>query len=805
MISKIKNIKNLAVFQNFEWDKSVLSKDNIPLEFKRINILYGRNYSGKTTLSRIFRAMETGELSDKYETPHFCVTIKGESEVTSNNPKSHSKKIRVFNEDFVRDNLKFISDPDKSIESFAILGDDNNKTEKEIKAIESDLGSNEEGKETGLYNLLKSINEKLKTATSSYQSAKNKLEKQLKAKATDREIGIKYKSERFGDQNYTIKKLGTDIKAVLKENFTKIDNEKQVGLEKLLNEKTNAPIPSIPSINLELNTFSEQTEKLVTKKIGVSDKIAELTKDAVLNRWVKEGRSLHKEKRDICGFCGNSIKKDRWAELDKHFDEESEQLEKEIDSLVKDIEDKKKSVIAGFKPDKDLFYSKFQSSISKLIKDYASSSKKYSGVLDSLIEQLKNRKNDLINPKRFDQLKDFKSEITTIFDKYEIIRTESNKFTDLLSTEQAKAKAQLRLRDVYDFVVTIKYTDEHQKIEDLKTKETKEKLKKEKVAGDILGKNDLIESLKRKLNDEEKGAIKVNEYLNDFFGHGFLTLKAVENQESEEDEKKIHFEIVRDGKKAHHLSEGECSLIAFCYFMAKLEDIDTKGIKPIIWIDDPVSSLDGNHIFFVYSLIKLEIADNKKFEQLFVSTHNLDFLKYLKRLPGGNSHLQKKESKRKHQYFVIQRNDKLSTISLMPDYLIQFVTEFNYLFHQIHKCSEITVVDDSNYTTFYNFGNNARKFLEIYLYYKFPDNSKDIEKMQKFFGDEKIPAVLTDRINNEYSHLCGVFERGSTPVEVPEMKSAAELIIKRLKKDKDQFDSLLKSIGVENAAPKEAS
>ncbi|MEB3733722.1 AAA family ATPase [Halopseudomonas pachastrellae] len=27
-------------------------------EFKKINILYGRNYSGKTTLSRIFRALE---------------------------------------------------------------------------------------------------------------------------------------------------------------------------------------------------------------------------------------------------------------------------------------------------------------------------------------------------------------------------------------------------------------------------------------------------------------------------------------------------------------------------------------------------------------------------------------------------------------------------------------------------------------------------------------------------------------------------------------------------------------------------
>src|SRR5690606_21773165 len=125
---------------------------------------------------------------------------------------------------------------------------------------------------------------------------------------------------------------------------------------------------------------------------------------------------------------------------------------------------------------------------------------------------------------------------------------------------------------------------------------------------------------KRLMNDEEKGAIKVNEYLNNFFGHDFLTLKALEKIDQVGD-KKVRFEIVRNGKKAHHLSEGECSLISFCYFMAKLEDIETKNSKPIIWIDDPISSLDGNHIFFVYSLINSEMVTKQMYAQLFISTH----------------------------------------------------------------------------------------------------------------------------------------------------------------------------------------
>ncbi|MEX5538993.1 AAA family ATPase, partial [Pseudomonas syringae] len=61
----------------------------------------------------------------------------------------------------------------------------------------------------------------------------------------------------------------------------------------------------------------------------------------------------------------------------------------------------------------------------------------------------------------------------------------------------------------------------------------------------------------------------------------------------------VYFEIQRNGEKAHNLSEGEISLISFCYFMAKsIDKIESKE-KPIVWIDDPICSLDANHIFFV--------------------------------------------------------------------------------------------------------------------------------------------------------------------------------------------------------------
>ncbi|WP_245532056.1 AAA family ATPase [Desulfobacter postgatei] len=375
------------------------------------------------------------------------------------------------------------------------------------------------------------------------------------------------------------------------------------------------------------------------------------------------------------------------------------------------------------------------------------------------------------------------------------MRNESDEFSNSLSTEHPKAKKALRLKEVSDYLVTIQYQNQFAAIEDLKDKLNKAEQEKKRIEADLRHKQELITAKKRELNDEEKGARKVNEYLNNFFGHQFLTIEAKKDKVVGEESKRIRFEIIRDGKKAYHLSEGECSLLAFCYFLAKLDDIDTKDSKPIIWIDDPISSLDGNHIFFVYSLLSTEVVSSGRFEQLFVSTHNLDFLKYLKRLSGKFIDVDGKKKDYQKGYFIITRQDKTSTIGVMPHYLKEYVTEFNYLFHQIHKCAAIDFIDDTNYTTFYNFGNNARKFFEVYLYYKYPDQGMMEETLRLFFGEEKIPAVLTDRINNEYSHLCGVFERGATPIEVPEMQTAARQIIARLKEDRDQYLALLNSVG----------
>ena len=791
MIKKLKTITNLAVFHSFKWDEEVCDSNGNAIDLKSINIIYGRNYSGKTTLSRIVRGMETGMLSDKYESPSFSVSFADGVEVTQNNLVGHEKKIRVFNEDFVRENIRFIADPNESIEPFAIIGEDNNKVEQEIEVLEKDLGSNEEGKETALYAKLVAAREDYRKAKEEHRRAGDSLNKQLSDKATGRQIGIRYKADRFGDQNYNIQKLKGDIDKVLSDGYISPIDTKLAQYEQLISEKRLQPAPRFQGPNLRLNEFIKEAELLISKEISESDKIDDLIKDAVLNRWVDEGRAYHKGKRDNCAFCGGHISADRWEKLDKHFDEESSKLKESVNALIKKIEAEKQSADSALTVNKSLFYSTFHSRLDSVSEKLKGAVDGYTNSLDILASQLGSRKDNLLNPQSFQKPEDTTAPLSGVWSEYEVIRSESEAFTESLGKEQSEAKVALRLDEVSKYLITIGYQDQLLDIAKKKKSLDDVEQKGKKISDDIKQKEALISEKKRQLNDEEQGARKVNEYLNHFFGHQFLSLEAIPGEE----DKKIRFEVKRNGKKAYHLSEGECSLLAFCYFLAKLDDIDTKDSKPIIWIDDPISSLDSNHVFFVYSLISQEIVANGKFAQLFISTHNLDFLKYLRRLSG--KYVDANGSKKDYQksYLLVSRQDRHSKIELMPKHLRNYATEFNYLFHQIHTCSQIENVNDSNYTTFYNFGNSARKFLEIYLYYRYPDQGMTEETLAQFFGGENIPALLTDRINNEYSHLSGVFERGATPVEVPEMLTVARQIIERLKQDGDQFSALLKSIG----------
>lgn len=783
MIRKIKSICKIAVYESFDWDNSIHNKSGKIEEFKKVNILFGRNYSGKTTLSRIIRALEIGSISEKYDTDKKFEILIDDKIVTQEKPLEHTKTIRVFNEDFVRENISFPYNDDGNIKSFAIMGDSNNEIQNTINGIMMELGVSKEGKnKTGLYKDQEVADKLFNQAKHLFETEEKNLNDKLSNKASgDRKISIKYKSDLYGDQNYNIKKLHDDIKIVLADDYTPLSEEDKDQKIKLLRETAKNAVQSMKNPNINFDELLIKSKNLIEQEVIKKEDITELINNDLIN-WAKRGKELHK-KGCRCAFCGNIIPDARWDSLNNYFDSTIDILEKNLDNLIIELKNNRQR-IASININSSLFYSSFQKDLQDLnlqtLKDNAENA------IAALEEQLLAKKSNIFESRKINYPSDFSNELNRFIDNYNNIVKKHNNYSDKLQEKQINAKRDLRLKEVYDFLNVIEYKKTIEAIEQLKSE--KNKKEKAKISKDalIISKENEILNLKKQINDEEKGAKKIKEYLYNFFGNQHLSLEAEKDAETNSHYK---FLIFRDGCPAYNLSEGECRLIAFCYFMAKLEDTTTLGKKPIIWLDDPISSLDSNHIFFVYSMINKKIVADENYEQLFISTHNLTFLKYLKRLNNNILYL-----------CVVRKNHK-SIIEKMPQYMVEYVTEFNYLFKQIYECAKIEEITDANYSIFYNFGNNARKFLEIYLYYKFPDmygKNKDEdaqrERRKKFFG-EGVEPIYTNRLINEYSHLCGTFERGESIIDVPEMKTVASLILNTIEKnDKEQYDALVRSI-----------
>lgn len=784
MIKKI-DIGRFGLFNNYVWDTTIGQSET----FRKQNIIYGRNYSGKTTLARIFKSIEDGKLHKNYLDCDFAVTLNDGRIINQTNLSSFGtdKKIRVYNTDFVTENLSWLHNDDGTIKPFTILGAKNVELDKKIKEIEEKIGSEEGDK--GLIFELSEQAKAFSKRRAEYDTKKNDLDSKLRTKAQS----IKNNTALYNYPTYQINTIKGDIS-----NLTSISiltDELIDKRKKLLKEESKGNIEKLMESKPKFSIYFSEISELVKRPIKTSQPISDLINDALLQEWVRQGIDKHKGKRKNCGFCGNELPKDLWDKLDAHFSKESEDLRIELKRKVGELEKAKEGLLGFLTIDKEMFYITLITKYEEILKKWNKTSKQYSKSIDKLIEQVQAREKDIFNAFELVEIEDESDNIFELIKEFNALIVEHNLKTSTLSKDQEKARLQLRISEVGKYAHDIDYIKKLAEAElvliDSNNLDAARKLKSIELASLFEEKR----TLEAQAKDETKGAELVNQHLTHFFGHDELKLVA------EGISPNIKFTINRDGIDAKNLSEGECSLISFCYFIAKMEDEmkdDLNVDKLLIYIDDPISSLDSNHIFFMFSLIESIIAKPKKYGQLFISTHNLDFLKYLKKLTQPEKFQLSSAVKKISglQHFFIERKEKKNTyLKLAPEYLKNYITEFNYLFNQIYKCSNSDAETIAhNYQ--YNFGNNMRKFLEAYLFYKYPSHNLSLdERLDKFFESDLITINLVNRVVNEYSHLGEHFDRGLEPIDVEAICKIAKSVINRIQvTDPNQYTALLESI-----------
>ena len=110
MIRRVQKIKSFGLFEDFQWPASLL-------DFKQFNLIYGWNYSGKTTLSRVFRCFEQKMLHPDFAGAEAMLTAQDNNNHHLSAPQT-APMFRVFNSDFVHENLGFAAGSAEPIPSW---------------------------------------------------------------------------------------------------------------------------------------------------------------------------------------------------------------------------------------------------------------------------------------------------------------------------------------------------------------------------------------------------------------------------------------------------------------------------------------------------------------------------------------------------------------------------------------------------------------------------------------------------------------------------------------------------------------
>lgn len=757
----------------------------------RVNIFYGRNYSGKSTYSKIFQSIEFENLPDKYGDIDFEIKLANgtiiKSEEISNKPLPLDCK--VFNQRFIDENINLHDD--NKLNSFQVsIGRDINAILQNIDEIK--------------VNKLEPSSEKLSHVKGSLELNQKKLNKsnrELESKLRDTASEIKNLKNPsvITGKKYDI----TDIRKELKDYSSYFpiipsqdDEEAVEELNKKIKEaeikilEQNIVKPqriclSTTENNFDFHSFLIKTKDLLSKVVSINDILDEYKNDPEKINWIKDGVAIHEENPEKCIFCGNKIDSNIIDNLKSAFSNELSSLEEELTKQRKIIVSKIEELKTVPRVNKDDYFKDSKTSIDMINKNIENIVNDRISVLDKIKSKINEKQRDVfleieIENFSWQSFSDIQNEIDKLF---------NDTLDQIEHFEKRKQESVTFLRRYYiakKFPVS-EFNRLTLEIERLKDEVDDIETDKKAIESEINKIKEEIDQLESSLKSESEAVNRINMILQNSLAHAELSL------ESKGDEESIYFEVFRNKLQAYNLSEGEKSLIAFAYYIAKLESLSAEDkAKTVLFIDDPISSLDENNIFYIYNLIYI-LIEKKEFLQYFISTHNLDFLKYTNRFPGKSDYYLIEKIKESHN------KTANSYIKKMPIYLYKKVTEFVYLFEQIYKVADENE-NENNFSVFYNFPNNARKFIETLLYFKYPEyktNNKD--KIKSYFGNENAPFI--QRINNEYSHTEGRFDRTRNSINTAEFKHDAIIILKVLyKRDKEQFESFLKNSNLDTPA-----
>ncbi|MCB4762842.1 MAG: AAA family ATPase [Sulfurovum sp.] len=592
---------------------------------KKINLIYGLNGTGKTTLSNF--------LKDKNHSKFNKCEVKG----------GDTAKLLVYNQEFINENF-YERDDLKGVFTVstenAIAEENIKNAKKEIERLKSkEILKNDE---------LEKIQEKIKDKRTA--TTKKIWEIKTTFSGGDKILdycleGVKGSKDSLFDHirlldKPTIKPTKTTDE--LKKEIAKIEGDEATEMELL----SKIVLDEILTIEDE-PIFSEVI--IGNENSSVSSLIQELRN----SDWVKQGLSyIPKEINEPknCPFCQQkTITDDLAKEIKNYFDKTYEDKISKIKSFEESYKTIKNNIPKleyylqnTFDTDKKV---ELRSAYEKLVR-------LLSGNIKSIQEKIK-------SPSGAKILKSSKIVLDECNDLVEVENSKIRKHNENIKNKKiVKDKIKKEFWEIvrweYDTYISSFEVDTKK----LKKEESKIDEALKKITNNIKTQNDIIKSNQDKTINIEKAIESINYQLVLLGLYGF-EIKPHEGN---------FYRIVREDESKpefQSLSEGEKMIISFLYFIELCkgkENKDETVTDKIVVIDDPISSLSHNYIFNIAQLIKNSFFDSSDYLQIFVMTHSMYFFHELCKL--------QKQKDRKLFRIVKKSNKSSSVLEMQSDEIL---------------------------------------------------------------------------------------------------------------------------------------
>ncbi len=569
---------------------------NLP---NKITYVFGKNGTGKSTFTKLIK--------EQYSNDRDVRIFQGFSSVIGSNEKLDA----------------------------VALGEENTEIQNRIEEISKEIDSLESAKADAEKKILQPLDkniENLWTKAKVIRDDLSKAENKISKFSTDAAKEIKTRSNpTIAIPTYNKSYFLKDI-----ENAVFIsDTEREQCKKTLLSENKIAPSISFPTF--ELDKIVDCVNSILTRKVEEKIIVGRLEGNSEKQSFARLGVRIHKP-GDICAFCGNKISNEVFEELGSYFSaDETKGFQEDIDKCIKALENKKRE-LGSISISETSFYPEYSADVVDLKAKYLEAVIGYSKIVDSLIEKLQIKHGHL-----FEEMDKYVVEEDKI-PLYKIIEFDCS-YRDLVSKNnkadlkraQKEAQEKLRLDAVANILKTKNYESLNKQKDDLQRKQEvinadiREVEKNiDNIENDIKRLRKEIVDLQNQTRSERKLADNINiklralvdfelEYYEDYDRKGYYRIKDIETGEH---------------RPVTQLSTGEKNIIAFLYFVEKLDEIG-KGASDrsrIIVFDDPMSSNDDTMMYLLVDQLQDVISHvQESNDTMVILTHNVSFFMDVKR------------------------------------------------------------------------------------------------------------------------------------------------------------------------------